>query len=123
MNALNVLFGAFVIESVGKGQILRVIGDGHVLVSAFTRSQRHFLNGAAAIGFNGMHVDVALNVTLFNQVGKRMPFSGLNFSTVLAQFGSNIVEAEPGIDFFFRGAGYALDDRFGAEGREREALP
>jgi len=53
---------AFVGQAVGEGEIFRVIGDGHVLIAAGAGGFGHLFDGIAAIGFDGVHVDVAADV-------------------------------------------------------------
>ena len=67
-NARNVLLGTLVIETVGEGQILRVIGDGDVLVAALFGRGRHLVDGALPVGFDGMHVHFAANIIHGDQV-------------------------------------------------------
>ena len=71
-NALDVLDGALVVEAVGEGQILGVIGDGHVFVAARLRGLGHLLDGVAAIGLDRVHVHIALQVGLRDQAGQGM---------------------------------------------------
>ena len=51
-----------VVQAVGKGQILGMLGDGHVLISAFARGLGHLFQRAAAVGFHRVHVHVAPNI-------------------------------------------------------------
>ena len=53
---------AFVVKPVGERQVLRVVGDGHVLVAAFAGRFGHLFDRVAAVGFHGVHVHVAANV-------------------------------------------------------------
>src|SRR3954447_1369870 len=53
-NALYVSFGALVVESVGEGEILRVVGDGHVLVAALAGRGSHLFDGAFSVGLDGV---------------------------------------------------------------------
>ena len=53
----------FVIQAIGEGQILRVVGDGHVFVAMSAGGLGHFYDGVAAVGFDGVHVHVALQVS------------------------------------------------------------
>ncbi len=59
-DALDVLHGALIIEPVGECQILRMICDGHVFISVGAGGLGHFFDRVSAIGFDGVHVDVAL---------------------------------------------------------------
>src|SRR5690349_24124402 len=85
-----------------------MIGDGHVLVSAFPRGQCHLFDRAATVGFNSVHVDVALDITFFDELWKSMLLSSLNLPAILAQLRDDVIKAEFGIDFFFRSACDAL---------------
>ena len=58
-DALDVLEGALFIEAVGHGQVLRVVGDGDVLVAVGERGFGHLADGVAAVGGGGVHVHVA----------------------------------------------------------------
>ncbi len=88
-------------ESIGERQILRVVGDGHVLVAMRPRRLGHFFDGIAAVGFDGVHVHVALQISLRDQRRQGMRRGRINLAQVLAQFGRNVVELELGVDFFF----------------------
>ena len=61
-NALYVLNRTFVIETIRKGQILGMVGDGHVFVALCLGSLGHLFNRISAIGFDRVHVQVALEV-------------------------------------------------------------
>src|SRR4051812_20397491 len=63
-NALDMRFGALVIESVCEGEILGMVGDGHVLVTALKGGGGHFFDGALAVGFNGVSVYVSADISL-----------------------------------------------------------
>ena len=63
-DAFDVLDRALVVESVGEGEVFGMVGDGHVLVAVGAGGLGHFFDGVAAIGFDGVHVDVALQVGL-----------------------------------------------------------
>ena len=59
---LRVLDGPLLVEPIGERQVLGVLGDGDVLVAALAGGQRHFFDGATAIGFHRVHVNFAANV-------------------------------------------------------------
>ena len=111
-NALDVLDRALVVEAVGEGQVLRVVGDGHVLVAMLLGGRGHFFDGVAAVGFDGVHVDVALQVGLGDQVGQGVGFGGIDFTEIFAQLGRNVIELELGVNLFF---GFSRDRLFGVE--------
>src|SRR5437762_8205707 len=93
-NALDVLFGALVIQAVGEGKVLGMIRDGHVFVSTLAGSKSHLFNCATAIGLNRVHVHVALDVTLFDQTRKSVLFRGFNLTAILPQLWDDIVETK-----------------------------
>ncbi len=68
-NALDVLKRALVGESVGHGEILGVVGDGHVLVAVRLGRFGHLFDGVLAVGLDGVHVDVALDVCELEKLG------------------------------------------------------
>jgi hypothetical protein len=107
-NALNVCQGALVIEAVGEGQILGVVGDGHVFVAARLGGFSHFFDGVLAVGFDGVHVHVALKIVKRDQSGQRVFFRGIDLAQIFAQLGRNVIELELGVDLFFALAGDRL---------------
>ena len=91
-DALDVDDGALVVESVGEGQVLGVVGDGHVFVAARLGGLGHFLDGVLAIGFDGVHVHVALQILLGDQHRQRVVLGGFDLAEIFAQFGRDVVE-------------------------------
>ena len=69
-NALDVFDRALVVETIGEGQVLRVVGDGHVFVAMLFGRLGHFFDGVAPVGFDGVHVNIALQVGLRDQRGQ-----------------------------------------------------
>ena len=61
---------ALLIQAVGHGQRLGVVGDGDVLVAALARGLGHLLERGAAVGLGGVHVEVAADVAQFHQFGQ-----------------------------------------------------
>ncbi len=61
-----------------------MIGNGHVLVAARPGSFGHLFDGIAPVGFHGVHVDVALNVGLRDQLGKSMGLGSINLAQIFA---------------------------------------
>ncbi len=59
-----------------------------------------------------MHVDIALQVGLGDQLGHGVGFSGIDFAQVLAQLGRDVVELKLGVDLFFS---FSCDRLFGVE--------
>ena len=79
-NARDVLDGALVVEAVGEGQVLGVVGDGHVLVAARLGGLGHFFDRVLAVGFDGVHVDVALQIVLRDQAWAERDLSARSIS-------------------------------------------
>ncbi len=100
-NAGDVLDGALVIEAVGKSKILGVVGDGHVFVAALPGGLGHLFDGVAPVGFDGVHVDIALQIFLCDQLRERMILREVDFAEILAHFGRDVVEFQLGVNFFF----------------------
>ena len=100
--------GALVVESVGEGQILGVVGDGHVFVAARLGGFGHLFDRVAAVGFDGVHVHVALQIGLRDQLGQGMLLRQVDLAEVLAHLRRNVVELQLGVDFFFGLAGDRL---------------
>ena len=67
-NARDVFDRALVVESVGESQILGVVGDGHVLIAARFGSLGHLFDGVLPVGLDGVHVNVALQIGLRDQL-------------------------------------------------------
>ena len=111
-NALDVFDRALVVEAVGESQILRMVGDGHVFVAVLFGGCGHFFDGVASVGFDGVHVDVALQVGLGDQIGQSVGLGGVDFAQIFAQLGRNVVELELGVNLFF---GFSRDRFFGVE--------
>ena len=86
------LHGALVVEAVGEGQVLGVVGDGHVFVAVCLGGLGHFFDGVAAIGLDSVHVDVALQVGLLDQSRQGMLLGFVNLAQVLSHFGRDVVQ-------------------------------
>ena len=54
--------GARIVQAIGHGQVLGVVGDGDVGQPAGQRRVGHLADGVAAIGGLGVHVQIAANV-------------------------------------------------------------
>ncbi len=106
------LFGeshcALFIQAVGHGERFGMIGDGDVFVAERVGGLGHFLERGAAVGFGGVHVQVAADVGEFDEFGQAVFERGFDFAAVLAQLGRNPGEAEGGVNFLFGFAGDAL---------------
>ena len=117
-NAVDVLVGGansgdvfdrtFVVESVGEGQVLGVVSDGHVLIAARFGSLGHLFDGIAPVGLDGVHVDVALQIGLGKQLREGVIFREIDLTQILAHLRWDIVEVEFGVNLFFRFAGNGL---------------
>ena len=104
-NALDVGDGARVVESVGEGQVFGMVGDGHVFVAAGLGGLGHFFDGVAAVGFDGVHVDVALEIGLRDQRGQGMVAGKIDLAEIFAHLRGNVIEFQLGVNFFFGFAG------------------
>ena len=62
--------GALVVEAVGHCQVFGVVGDGDVFVAAGEGGFGHLADGVAAVGGDGVHVEVAADVGLGDEVGQ-----------------------------------------------------
>ena len=89
-----------------------MVGDGHVFVAALFGGFGHFLDGVAAVGFDGVHVHVACRSACVISAGRVWALGGVDFAQVFAQFGRNVVQLELGVNFFF---GFSGDRLFGVE--------
>ena len=84
-----------------------MIGDGDVLVSHFPRGLGHLFDGVPAVALGGMHLQIAAQIGLFDELGQAMLRGCLNFSAVFAQLRRNEVELQFRIDLFFGRSGDA----------------
>ena len=96
---------SLVIQSVGEGQILGVVGDGHVFVAALDGSLSHFLDGFAAVGFDGVHMDITPQISLRDKSRQSVLFRRVDLALILPQLRWNVVELEFGVDILFSLAG------------------
>ena len=103
-DALDVNHGALVVKTVGEGQVLGVIRNGHVLVAARLGSCCHFFDRVLAVGFDGVHVHVALQIVFRDEGRESVVFGGVYLAEILTQFGRNVIELQLGVDFFFDSA-------------------
>ena len=100
--------GSLVIHAVGHGEVLAVVGDGDVLAAAKDGGFGHFADGDGAVGLEGVHVDVAVEVgegdecgeAALGRVGEGCG-GGFEFAAVLAEFGWDVGEVEGVVDGFF----------------------
>ena len=82
-----------------------MVSDGEVFVASGECGFGHFADGVAAIGFDGVHVDVAADVGLGDEVREGVGEGGFEFAGVFSEFGRDPVQAECAIDLFFGGSG------------------
>ena len=78
-----------------------MVSDRHVLVATIAGRLGHLFNRVAAVGFDGVHVDVALQVSLGDQHGQRVVFGGVDLAEVLTQLGGNVIQFELCVNLFF----------------------
>ena len=57
-----------------------MVGDGDILVAAAQRRFRHLANGVFAVGLVGVHVEIAANIGLLNQVRQAVLVRGFDFA-------------------------------------------
>ena len=107
VDARDVFHGPLVVESVGERQILRVVGDGDVLVPTLFRRLGHLLNGAFAVGFNRVHMHFAVNVFYGDKLRQLVLGGEIDFAAVLAHLRRNAVELQRPVDFVFGDSGDA----------------
>ena len=100
--------GALFVQAVGHGQRLGMIGDGDVLVAQRAGGLGHFFERGAAVGFGGVHVQVAADVGELDQLGQAAFERGFDFAAVFAQLRRNPGQAERLVDFLFGFARHAL---------------
>ena len=103
----DVLGHALVVETIRYGDGFGMVGDGDVFVAEGFGGGGHFFDGVFSIAGGGVHLEVALDVAEFDELGEFVFFGGFDFAGVFAQFGRDEVEAELGVNFFFGAAGYA----------------
>ena len=104
------------VQAVGHGQVLGVVGDGDVLVAAGQGGIGHLADGVVAVGGGGVHVHVAADVGRLNEPGKAAVRGTLDLAQVLAHLGRHPVHAERGINLFL---GCRRDDRLVVQPRQR----
>ena len=73
------------VQAVGHGQRLRVIGNRDELEAPGLCGGGHGLEPLAAVGLGGMHVQIAPEIGRFNQPGQRIGLGRFNLAPVLAQ--------------------------------------
>ena len=66
----DVLERALIVKAVGHGQIFGMVGDGDVFVAAGEAASAISRMRVFSVGGVGVHVDVAANVALLDEVGR-----------------------------------------------------
>ena len=61
-----------------------MVGDRHVFVAARLGRFGHLLDGVAPVGFDRVHVHVALQILLGDQARQCMFLSGVNLAQIFA---------------------------------------
>ena len=84
-NPLGVRQRPLIIEAVGHGQRLRMVGDRDVFASLLAGAPRHRQDVMAAVGFRRMHVDVAAQIGERDQPRQRACLGGVDLSPQLAE--------------------------------------
>ena len=97
---------ALLVQAVGHGQRLRVVGDGDVLVAQRARRFGHLFERRAAVGLGGVHVQVAADVFQFHQLRQAALGRGFDFAAVLAQLRRNPGQPQRLVDPGFGFAGH-----------------
>ena len=84
-----------------------MVGDGDVVEAARDGGFGHLADGVAAVGFGGVHVQIAADVAADDELGQRVFGGGFELAAVLAQLGRDVVEVERVVDRLF---GFGGDD-------------
>ena len=66
----DMLHCPLVIQSISKRQILGMVRDRHIFIPVLSGGLGHFLNAVPAVGFHRVHVHIALQILLRNQIGQ-----------------------------------------------------
>ena len=85
-----------------------MVSNGHVFVSVVARGNGHLLDAVAAVSGHGVHVNVALQVSLGDEFRQLVLFRGFQFAAVFTQLRSDECQSQLFVDFFFGLAGHAL---------------
>jgi hypothetical protein len=76
----DLFHGALFVQPVRHGDGLAVIGQRNIFVAQIFRGLRHLFDRVAAVGFDGVHMDVALQVGLRDERGQGVFFGGIDFA-------------------------------------------
>ena len=99
---------ARLIEPIRHSERLRVVRDRDVLVTQCGCRFGHLFERSLSIRFGRVHVQVAANLGLFDQMWERAVQRGFQFAAILTQFGRNPRVAQPLINFRFGCARHPL---------------
>ena len=83
-DSLDVLNRALVIQAIGECQVLRMVGDSHVLVTMFGCSFGHLFNGVAPVSLDSVHMHVATQVSLCDQHRQSVICRSVEFAEIFA---------------------------------------
>ena len=95
------------VHPISHGHGLAVVGDGHVFVAFFPRCLRHLLDRVAPVAFRGVHLQIAAQIGLLDQLWQSMFGCGFDFAAILAQLRRNEVQLELGVDLLLARACHA----------------
>ena len=104
-DALDVLHGALLIQAIGDGYGLRMVGDEDVFIAELLGGLRHLLDAGLAIRGSGVHLQVTLDVPQFYQPGELTLLRRFDLAQVFAQLRGDPRQVELGVDFFLASPG------------------
>ena len=109
MNTLDVRDGALVVEAVGEGQVLGMVGDGHVFDSrapcaAPAISSMVFLPSVSTVCM----CTSPWRSSWVMSCGRAWFCGEIDFAEIFAQLGRDVIELQLGVDFLFGFAGDRL---------------
>ena len=90
-DTLDVFERTFVVQTIGHGKVLGMVSDGYVFIAARLGSLGHLFDRAATVRFYGVHVDVATNVRLLQQMREFVLGGELDFTAAFAHLGRGTV--------------------------------
>ncbi len=93
-DARRVFERAALVEPVGHGQRLCVVGDGDVLEAGGSRGRRHRAHLVLAIRRGAVHVEVAAQIAALDEARQRARLCRFDFPAHLAKLGCDPIEAE-----------------------------
>ena len=81
-----------------------MVGDGDVFVPQLARRKGHVFDAVAAVGVLAVHVQVAANVVLGDELGQAPCHGRLDLAPVFPQFGRDPGQIDAGVHLFLLGA-------------------